>query len=298
MGVRRAGERMGDVSEEFELPDTSGGGSLRPNSRRCWGTRPLMGYLIPPQPEPDDHVTDPTKSQSPAPRRILETISYTGDGPAQHSNCRARACHVRRRPPRTIRVAYERRNRDLDPQFTFGAARTSRTRQISSLPAPAALHRREGSPQGADRRPDSPLAGLGGGAGGVPDRPLLRLQRLAEKSADKTEFYKHDANWSNRMVLGDSLQVMASLAEREGMRGKVQCIYLDPPYGIRFNSNFQWSYGRADAVREGNPANTSPVSRSRLRGLPRHLARRRPFLSRLPASTASLSARDLLAEIG
>jgi len=61
------------------------------------------------------------------------------------------------------------------------------------------------------------------------------------KGVDKTEFYAHDQNWSNRMILGDSLQVMASLAEREGLRGKVQCIYLDPPYGIKFNSNFQWS---------------------------------------------------------
>ena len=43
------------------------------------------------------------------------------------------------------------------------------------------------------------------------------------------------------MILGDSLQVMASLAEREGLRGKVGCIYIDPPYGIKFNSNFQWS---------------------------------------------------------
>ncbi len=57
----------------------------------------------------------------------------------------------------------------------------------------------------------------------------------------KTEFYQHDAHWANRIVLGDSLQVMASLAEREGLRGKVQCIYIDPPYGIKFNSNFQWS---------------------------------------------------------
>jgi len=61
------------------------------------------------------------------------------------------------------------------------------------------------------------------------------------KDADKTEFYQHDANWANRMILGDSLQVMASLSEREGLRGKVQCIYFDPPYGIKFNSNFQWS---------------------------------------------------------
>ena len=66
----------------------------------------------------------------------------------------------------------------------------------------------------------------------------------------KTEFYQHDANWSNRMILGDSLQVMASLAEREGLRGKVQCIYIDPPYGIKFNSNFQWST-TSNVVRDG-----------------------------------------------
>jgi adenine-specific DNA-methyltransferase len=57
----------------------------------------------------------------------------------------------------------------------------------------------------------------------------------------KTEFYQHDQNWSNRMIAGDSLSVMASLSERERLRGQVQCIYFDPPYGIRFNSNFQWS---------------------------------------------------------
>lgn len=69
--------------------------------------------------------------------------------------------------------------------------------------------------------------------------------------ADKTDFYAHDQNWTNRMILGDSLQVMASLAEREGLRGKVQCVYLDPPYGIKFNSNFQWSTTSRD-VKDGN----------------------------------------------
>ena len=69
--------------------------------------------------------------------------------------------------------------------------------------------------------------------------------------ADKTDFYHHDQNWSNRMILGDSLQVMASLAEREGLRSRVQCIYLDPPYGIKFNSNFQWSTTSRD-VKDGN----------------------------------------------
>ncbi len=66
----------------------------------------------------------------------------------------------------------------------------------------------------------------------------------------KTEFYQHDQNWSNRFILGDSLQVMASLAEREGLRGQVQCIYFDPPYGIKFNSNWQVSTRSRD-VKDG-----------------------------------------------
>ena len=66
----------------------------------------------------------------------------------------------------------------------------------------------------------------------------------------KTEFYQHDQHWQNRMILGDSLQVMASLAERENLRGKVQCIYFDPPYGIKFNSNWQVSTQSRD-VKDG-----------------------------------------------
>lgn len=57
--------------------------------------------------------------------------------------------------------------------------------------------------------------------------------------AEAVQFYKHDINWTNRMILGDSLQVMASLARREDLAGKVQMIYVDPPYGVNFKSNFQ-----------------------------------------------------------
>ena len=67
---------------------------------------------------------------------------------------------------------------------------------------------------------------------------------------DLVDFYRHEANWSNRMILGDSLQVMASLAEREALRGKVQMIYLDPPYGIKFGSNWQPSTRKRD-VKDG-----------------------------------------------
>lgn len=64
------------------------------------------------------------------------------------------------------------------------------------------------------------------------------------------DFYQHDVNWSNRLILGDSLQVMASLAEKENLRGQVQMIYIDPPYGIKFGSNWQVSTRKRD-VRDG-----------------------------------------------
>ena len=76
------------------------------------------------------------------------------------------------------------------------------------------------------------------------------------------------------MILGDSLQVMASLAEREGLRGKVQCIYFDPPYGIKFNSNFQWSTTSRD-VKDGNVRPHHPRAGAG-QSLPRHVARRHP----------------------
>jgi adenine-specific DNA-methyltransferase len=70
--------------------------------------------------------------------------------------------------------------------------------------------------------------------------------------SDLVDFYQHSANWSNRMILGDSLQVMTSLAEREMLRGKVQMIYMDPPYGIKFGSNWQLSLRKRN-VQDGDP---------------------------------------------
>ncbi len=66
----------------------------------------------------------------------------------------------------------------------------------------------------------------------------------------QVEFYEHDANWANRMILGDSLQVMSSMAELENLRGQVQMIYIDPPYGIKFGSNWQASARKRD-VKDG-----------------------------------------------
>jgi adenine-specific DNA-methyltransferase len=75
----------------------------------------------------------------------------------------------------------------------------------------------------------------------------IRKQRLQPALFDVSEldpakavdFYKHDMNWSNRMILGDSLVVMSSLIERERLAGQVQCVFMDPPYGIKYQSNFQ-----------------------------------------------------------
>ena len=146
-----------------------------------------------------------------------------------------------------IRVAYQRRNRDLDPQLVW---RGKDEQDWSDLVvhAPPLYIQEKVHPKvliddllrrtEADEVDAEPQVDLFADFNGVPDEGA------------KTEFYQHDANWTNRMILGDSLHVMASLAEREGLRGKVQCIYLDPPYGIKFNSNFQWSTTSRD-VKDG-----------------------------------------------
>jgi adenine-specific DNA-methyltransferase len=72
----------------------------------------------------------------------------------------------------------------------------------------------------------------------------------------KVEFYQHDQHWANRMILGNSLHVMTSLAEKEGLKGKVQMIYIDPPYGIKYGSNWQVSTRKRD-VKDGKLEDTS-----------------------------------------
>ena len=66
----------------------------------------------------------------------------------------------------------------------------------------------------------------------------------------RVDFYHHGQQWTNRMILGDSLLVMTSLAEKEGLKGQVQMIYLDPPYGIKFGSNWQVSTRKRE-VKDG-----------------------------------------------
>jgi len=147
-----------------------------------------------------------------------------------------------------IRVAYERRNRDLDPQLVWHGKDEQDWSDLV-VPAPPLYIQEKIHPKvlidDLQRRSEM------NAKASEPQFDLFANFNGLPSEAAKTEFYQHDAHWANRMILGDSLQVMASLAEREGLRGKVQCIYLDPPYGIKFNSNFQWSTTSRE-VKDGN----------------------------------------------
>ena len=151
-----------------------------------------------------------------------------------------------------IRIAYRRRNPDLDPQLVW---RGKDVQDWSDLvvQAPPLFIQEKVHPKvlidDLTRMTREARAEQQAAEHGVQPDLFGDFNGLPNEDA-RTEFYQHDANWSNRMILGDSLQVMASLAEREGLRGKVQCIYMDPPYGIKFNSNFQWSTTSRD-VKDG-----------------------------------------------
>lgn len=191
-----------------------------------------------------------------------------------------------------VRIAYERRNRDLDPQLVW---RGKDEQDWSDLVvhAPPLYIQEKVHPKvliddllqrsKADAKAAQEQIDLFADFNGLPSESA------------KTEFYQHDAHWANRMILGDSLQVMASLAEREGLRGKVQCIYFDPPYGIKFNSNFQWSTtsnkvtdGKADHITR-EPEQVKAFRDTWRDGIHTYLTYLRDRLT---------VARDLLAESG
>jgi adenine-specific DNA-methyltransferase len=137
-----------------------------------------------------------------------------------------------------LQLAYQRRNRDLDPQLVWRGKDEQDWSDLVVQAPPLYIQEKVHPKVLIDDLMRHPTSD--GTVQGHQFDFFADFNGLPE-GADKTGFYQHDANWSNRMILGDSLQVMASLAEREGLRGKVQCIYIDPPYGIKFNSNFQWS---------------------------------------------------------
>ena len=177
-------------------------------------------------------------AKKPTAKKTVETITHDADKRKNIPTAEFQAV-VKQDDQNPIRVAYERRNRDLDPQLVWRGKDEQDWSDLVVHAPPLYIQEKvhpkvliddlRKQTEKQEQSEKEKQLDLFADFNGIP------------KGADKTDFYQHDQNWSNRMILGDSLQVMASLAEREGLRGKVQCIYFDPPYGIKFNSNFQWS---------------------------------------------------------
>jgi adenine-specific DNA-methyltransferase len=171
-----------------------------------------------------------------SPKKSQRSNHLTGPGDYRHETARRR-----NNPPAGIAPTYEVRERQatryqydphLDPQLVWAgkAEHTSFEVPVVSLH----VHERISAKAilRAVRRPEPMQPDLFG------ETPL---------PADKeVEFYRHEVGWANRLILGDSLLVMNSLLVKEGMAGKVQMIYMDPPYGIKYASNFQPRIDRPD----------------------------------------------------
>jgi adenine-specific DNA-methyltransferase len=131
------------------------------------------------------------------------------------------------------------RDRSLDPQLVWKGKDEQDAKPLELPAVPIHVHEKI-HPQAiieavkAWARQGKPMADLFADFNGLDD------------FAKKLEFYQHDQHWTNRLILGDSLLVMASLAEKERLKGRVQMIYIDPPYGIKFNSNWQVSTRKRD----------------------------------------------------
>jgi adenine-specific DNA-methyltransferase len=124
----------------------------------------------------------------------------------------------------------------LDPQLLWtGKSEQGKEMEISTVPIYVQEH----------VAPEALIARLKSGSS--EEAQMMLFGETAETQlADAIDFYKHEENWKNRMILGDSLIVMNSLLEKEGMRGRIQTVYVDPPYGIKFGSNWQVSTKKRD----------------------------------------------------
>ena len=177
----------------------------------------------------------------PRPRRKAQIDNYTHEGDSRRNIPTAEVEPVmeeNKRAPITLEYERSTRNTDIDPQLVWrGKDEQDWSNLVVTAPPifiqekvhPRALINdliRHSQMSEEERQYQTDLFSDFNGLGD----PALR-----------SDYYNHEQNWSNRMILGDSLQVMASLASREGLQGRVQCIYIDPPYGLGFNSNFQWS---------------------------------------------------------
>ena len=163
----------------------------------------------------------PRKSQADKLNKVVPVEDYEHSGAMRTNNPPAGLAHLDRDETPTRTLSYDPH---LDPQLVWAG---KAERQETEVPAPSIHVHEELSAQkivGSVRRQRM-------------QQPLFDVTELDPSKA--VEFYQHEMNWSNRMILGDSLVVMTSLLERERLAGQVQCVFMDPPYGIKFGSNFQ-----------------------------------------------------------
>lgn len=175
----------------------------------------------------------PRRKPAPNPTTAAPVSSYKHDSRRKRIPTQEESIKL---PPRHKRPAKKSYAYDpaLDPQLVWAGKQEQGTEfEVPTVP----IYVQE------KIAPEAIIARLKTGA--HDERQMLLFGETAEDQYQKAvEFYQHEDNWQNRMILGDSLLVMNSLLEKEGMRGKVQTVYIDPPYGIKFSSNWQPSTRR------------------------------------------------------
>jgi adenine-specific DNA-methyltransferase len=178
------------------------------------------------------------------PRRTKKTLQPTKAAPVvsyKHADKRVRiptqeeSSKLSARDKRPVKKKYDY-DPSLDPQLMWAGKKEAGSEfEVATVP----IYVQE------NIAPEAIIARLK--AGSQDNAQGLLFGETAEQQIGKAvDFYKHEENWQNRMILGDSLLVMNSLLEKEGLRGRVQTIYIDPPYGIKFGSNWQVSTRRRD----------------------------------------------------
>lgn len=175
------------------------------------------------------------KRKSSQPTTAAPVASYKHDAKRAHIPTQEESVKLSAREKQPVKKKYDY-DPSLDPQLIWaGKKEQGSDLAVSTVP----IYVQE------KIAPEAIIARLK--AGTSENAQMLLFGETAETQVSKAvEFYKHEDNWQNRMILGDSLLVMNSLLEKEGMRGRVQAIYIDPPYGIRFGSNWQVSTRKRD----------------------------------------------------
>lgn len=183
-------------------------------------------------------LTHDEKTRTNIPTAELESL-------ADESNTNLdKLSYERRNNPDVNPVLYDR-DRDLDPQLVWRGKDDEDRLPLTIDFSPVYIHEKIHPKTIID---DIRRRSYDGNVTDGEETPNLFSEWAGELSPDdKIEFYKHDLKWANRLILGDSLQVMNSLATKEEIKGKVQCVFLDPPYGIKFNSNWQTSIGKRNS---------------------------------------------------